>query len=382
MHVGNLLPLIVLLHSALYGHTALVLVGGATGTVGDPSGRSTERPALKAEQLQQNVAGIRAQMIQFFHNAAKYLERRGKIVPEASILADAAEDRAGNPLFRRGMDIRILDNLSWFQNVSFLEFLRRVGRFARVNDMVARDSVKTRLGPVDGAERSDAPGLSFTEFAYQLMQAHDFSVLHDNPWRCSVQVGGSDQMGNISAGIDLIRRQRAANNPKSTMKDDPAYGLTIPLLTTESGAKFGKSAGNAVWISSEKCSDLDFYQYFIRSADADVARYLRSLTLLSQSEIEEILEEHAKDKSKRIAQTCLAEEMTELVRGDDALQRAQLATQILFSIKVRDLTLDQVRFAFDKDPRLMKRAVCYLVEDFMSMEYKSKTLKPNWTLSS
>ncbi|PKI83433.1 Tim17p [Malassezia vespertilionis] len=118
------------------------------------------------------------------------------------------------------------------------------------------------------------------------------------------------------------------------------------------------------------------------SADADVARYLRSLTLLSQSEIEEILEEHAKDKSKRIAQTCLAEEMTELVRGDDALQRAQLATQILFSIKVRDLTLDQVRFAFDKDPRLMKRAVCYLVEDFMSMEYKSKTLKPNWTLSS
>lgn len=187
------------------------------------------------------------------------------------------------------------------------------------------------------------------------MQAHDFSVLHKERG-CSVQVGGSDQMGNIMAGIDLIRRQKAAqhsNKADISMREDPAYGLTLPLLTTSTGAKFGKSAGNAVWISRTMLSDFDFYQYFMRSADTDVERYLLALTLLPKEEIHEILSKYTENKAKRFAQTRLAEEMTEMVRGEDALQRARLATQTLFGTDVHSLTLDQVEFAFMNDPRLV-----------------------------
>lgn len=197
--------------------------------------------------------------------------------------------------------------------------------------------------------------MSFTEFSYQLMQAHDFSVLHKER-ECSVQVGGSDQMGNIMAGIDLIRRQKAAQHTKkadNNMREDPAYGLTLPLLTTSTGAKFGKSAGNAVWISQTMLSDFDFYQYFVRSADTDVERYLFALTLLSKEEIQEILSKHAENKAKRFAQVRLAEEMTELVRGEDALERARLATETLFGTDVQSLTLEQVEFAFKNDDRLV-----------------------------
>lgn len=197
--------------------------------------------------------------------------------------------------------------------------------------------------------------MSFTEFSYQLMQAHDFSVLHKEKG-CSVQVGGSDQMGNIMAGIDLIRRQKAAqlsNRAEVCMREDPAYGLTLPLLTTSTGAKFGKSAGNAVWISSTMLSDFDFYQYFLRSTDEDVERYLLALTLLPKEEVQQILSTHAENKAKRIAQIRLAEEMTELVRGEDALQRARLATQTLFESDIHSLTLKQVEFAFMNDPRLV-----------------------------
>ena len=358
MHVGNLLPLLALLHCALHGHTALVLVramliqiGGGTGAIGDPSGRSTERSALDPAQLAKNVASIRAQMYQFFHNAAAYLERRGLRESQANqYTGDAKVGPTGEHLFTSGLDVRLVNNISWLQPVSLIEFLTNVGRYARVNDMMARDSVKNRLTPAE-SEGSSAPGLSFTEFTYQLLQAYDFSVLHREPYHCSLQIGGSDQMGNISAGIDLIRRQEASKG--ADIREDPAYGLTLPLLTTANGAKLGKSAGNAVWISPELLSDMDFYQYFLRSADADVERFLRSLTLLPTQRIDEVLAEHDKDRSKRLAQETLAAEMTELVRGDTALQRARVATKVLFGTRLNDLRAGDVIFAFENDARLV-----------------------------
>lgn len=217
-------------------------------------------------------------------------------------------------------------------------------------------SVKSRLFPLEGGPATT--GLSFTEFSYQLMQAYDYCYLHER-MGCSVQLGGSDQMGNIMAGIDLIRRQRAAHVQNDKMSDlsmraDPAYGLTLPLLMTSSGVKFGKSAGNAVWISPALLSDLDFYQYFVRSADADVERYLTSLTFMPLEEIKQVMILHSQDRSKRVAQICLANEMTELVRGPDALRRAQLATKVLFDTDVNALTLEQILYAFEGDPRLVR----------------------------
>ena len=292
-------------------------------------------------------------MYQFFHNAAAYLARRNLLCAKPHDFISKGCHAQDEPLFQDTLDVQLINNLDWFRHIHFLDFLSSVGRFARVNDMLARDSVKSRLTSQNGATTS---GLSFTEFSYQLMQAYDFSHLHDKK-ACSVQLGGSDQMGNIMAGIDLIRRQRAeqekgaANDP--SMRADPAYGLTLPLLTTASGAKFGKSAGNAVWVSRSMLSDLDFYQYFVRSSDADVERYLLSLTLMSHEEIAQVMAQHVDDKSKRFAQTRLADEMTELVRGHEACQRAQLATKLLFNTDVQGLTLDQVTFAFQDDPRLV-----------------------------
>lgn len=328
----------------------LTKIGGGTGAIGDPSGRSTERSALDAAQLATNVASIRAQMYQFFHNAAAYLQRRGLYKSETN---ECTTENSGGPtgehLFSSGLDIRIVNNATWLKPVSMIEFLSNVGRYARVNDMMARDSVKNRLAPGDNG--AGAQGLSFTEFTYQLLQAYDFSVLHREPYHCSLQIGGSDQMGNISAGIDLIRRQEAAKG--ADIREDPAYGLTLPLLTTANGTKLGKSAGNAVWISPEMLSDMDFYQYFLRSADADVGRFLRSLTLLPVERIKEVLEEHEKDRSKRHAQEVLAAEMTELVRGEDALRRARVATKVLFGTRLDELQTKDVLFAFKNDPRLV-----------------------------
>ncbi|WFD36486.1 tyrosine--tRNA ligase [Malassezia cuniculi] len=345
LHVGNLLPLLGLLHFARHGHRALVLVGGATGAIGDPSGRSSERSALDAECLDANMRAIRKQVREFFVNANAYLARRGR---SSAKPLEVTQDAIASARLFDGLDIWLLNNLEWTQDVSVLDFLGRVGRYARVTDMLARDSVKSRLTSTDS---SGPVGLSFTELSYQLLQAFDFDVLHTK-WNCSIQLGGSDQLGNISAGIDLIRRRLAAAG--TDMKAEPAYGLTLPLLTTASGAKFGKSAGNAVWISSELLSDFDFYQYFMRSSDADVGRYMRTLTLMNHEEIEAVLAEHATEPSRRIAQTRLADEMTELVRGVDAVRRARTATGVLFGRNVSELSVDDVLSTFDGDSRLVR----------------------------
>lgn len=233
------------------------------------------------------------------------------------------------------------------------------------------NSVKNRLVPTAETDSSTGPpGLSFTEFSYQLLQAHDFSVLHNAPWDCSIQLGGSDQMGNIMAGVDLIRRQRFASatasstgsSPESvesenTIAESPAYGLTLPLLTTSSGAKFGKSAGNAIWLSNSLLGDYDFYQFFLRTTDADVSRYLRALTLLPLPHIEEVLTQHGQDPARRIAQRALADSVTEMVRGETGLERAKVASKLLFEKggdEKMQLKVSEIVHAFEGDSRLVR----------------------------
>ncbi|PWN35288.1 tyrosyl-tRNA synthetase [Meira miltonrushii] len=345
LHVGNLLPLLAALHFVRHGHKAVILIGGATGSIGDPSGRSTERQSLSIEALNHNVNRITQQVQQFFQKAREY----GNTHHLKDLSDKSLEDR-----------ISVVNNATWYEGVGILDFLREVGKHARITSMLARDSVKSRLQPDKDGHRQD--GLSFTEFSYQLLQAYDFSVLHRQPWGCTVQLGGSDQMGNIMAGVDLIRRQKALTTSESEVnieEDDiakdqqlPAYGLTLPLLTTASGAKFGKSAGNAVWLDVEKCSHYDFFQYFYRARDDEVGLYLKTLTLLPLEKVQSILNAHDQDKSKRLAQRALAEHLTELIRGSKALQDAQVATKVLFETELSGLTTEMVCNAFANDERL------------------------------
>jgi tyrosyl-tRNA synthetase len=287
LHVGSLLPLTVLRRFQKAGHRPIALVGGATGMVGDPSGKSEERNLLSKEQLAVNVAGIRRQMEQF-------LDFEG---PNAAI---------------------VVNNFDWMCNFTFLDFLRDVGKNFPVNVMLSKDSVKSRL--------DSTSGLSYTEFSYMLLQAYDFAYLakqHD----CLLQIGGSDQWGNITAGIDLGRRMYAMQ----------LFGLTCPLLLTSDGRKMGKTEKGAVWLSSDKTSPYAFYQYFVNVADADVLMTLRFLSDVSHEEIES-LEAATRDKPhERLAQKRLAESLTELVHGASGLQSAQKATQTLFGAEIENL---------------------------------------------
>ncbi|GAC95728.1 likely mitochondrial tyrosyl-tRNA synthetase [Pseudozyma hubeiensis SY62] len=296
LHVGNLLPLLTLVHFARFHHNPIVLVGGATGSIGDPSGRSSERNALDASTLQRNVAAIGQQIRDFFSRAKDFLAESGSEF-------DAS--------------VTMMNNYEWMSRFTLLDFLSTVGRHSRMTSMLSRDSVASRLSP-------GAAGMSYTEFSYQLLQAYDFSFLHTHH-SCTVQIGGSDQLGNITAGIDLIRRT------SPTSLETPAYGMTLPLLTTSSGEKFGKSAGNAVWLSKGKTSDWKFYQFFLRSSDAEVERYLKCLTLLPVGEVERLMQEHEGRKKERKAQTALADHMTRLIRGKDAVRRCRLIAEVLFS---------------------------------------------------
>ncbi|SPO26171.1 related to tyrosyl-tRNA synthetase, mitochondrial precursor [Ustilago trichophora] len=321
LHVGNLLPLFTLAHFARYDHKPIVLVGGATGSIGDPSGRSTERNALDKKVLEANVEGIKRQLKAFFANVHEYYSEKGETIGNSKESSTAQG-------VQLGMGIQLMNNYDWTKDVTLLDFLGSVGRHARLTQMLARDSVASRLSPQtppsSDSSPSSAGGMSYTEFSYQLLQAYDFSHLHTTS-SCTVQIGGSDQLGNITAGIDLIRRTTGLSH------DDPAFGLTLPLLTTSSGEKFGKSAGNAVWLDGDKTSDLDFYQFFLRSTDADVGRYLRCLTLLDVEYVDEVLGLHEGEKKKRLAQRVLADHITSLIRGKAAAQKCKALTDILFS---------------------------------------------------
>ena len=281
LHAGNLLGQISLRRFQMLGHRPIVLAGGATGMVGDPSGRSEERNLLDADTLNANVAKIKAQ-----------LER----------LLDFG---AGST------QATLVDNADWTRNVPVLEFLRDVGKHITVNQMMAKDSVKSRL--------SDENGLSYTEFSYMLLQANDFRHLcefHD----CELQMGGSDQWGNITAGIDLIRKRLGRT----------AYGLTWPLLTKSDGSKFGKTADGAVWLDAKKTSPYQFRQFWVQIADDDIERYLPQFSLKSLDEVASLIEQQRANPAARPAQRALANELTSLVHGTEAAQAAEDAAGILF----------------------------------------------------
>jgi len=325
LHVGHLLPLLSLYHFHLHGHRVIPLIGGATGLVGDPSGRDTERPLSELFKVEHNVNALSTAVLDFFKNAAKYATSRH---PELA--------------FQISTMPKVHSNLEWFQGMGLLEFLRTVGVHARVNTMIARESVQTRL--------ASQQGISFTEFTYQLLQAYDFFTLHKNSG-CTIQIGGSDQWGNILAGIDLINKVDPLLGPDGA-HEEKVFGVTTPLLTTPSGAKFGKSAGNAVALDKRVTSVFDFYQFFLRTPDSHVGKYLKLFTLLPLSRIQDVIQKHGVNPEWRTAQRLLASEVTELVHGEEAVHKAQIVTQLLYEKDLQKIAAKDVLNALQGDPRL------------------------------
>ncbi|MCR9119691.1 MAG: tyrosine--tRNA ligase [bacterium] len=298
LHAGSLLPLMTLRRFQKFGHRPIALVGGATGMIGDPSGKSKERNLLDADQLAANVAGIEQQMRTFLD-------------------FEAGDSSA-----------KLVNNFDWMRDFSYLAFLRDVGKNFPVNVMLAKESVKNRIG-------RDDVGISYTEFSYMLLQAYDFVHLN-REFGCELQFGGSDQWGNITAGIDLARR----------MHGQQLYGVTCPLLTKSDGEKMGKTNDGALWLSPEKTSPYQFYQYWINVADEDVGKCLRFLTELSQEQVEALDASREADPGRKESQRTLAAEVTRLVHGDAGLAVAEKASSVLFGgseiTDLSDLQLGQI----------------------------------------
>ena len=282
LHVGSLVPLLALRRFQLAGHCPIAVAGGATGSIGDPSGKMTERQLLGRDVLAANIASMKTQL-------ARWLDF----------------DSKANPA-------RLVDNADWTAPVSFLDFLRDVGKHFSVNMMVAKESVRARM-------EDREVGISFTEFSYMLLQAFDFYVLRRD-YNCELQIGGSDQWGNITAGIDLCRKKLGKT----------VYGLTLPLITNADGTKFGKSEAGAVWLDSKRTSVYKFYQFWIRTDDRDVVRYLKFFTFLSREEIDALEKQHAERPEARIAHKALAKSVTSLIHGEHAATEAIRASEILF----------------------------------------------------
>ena len=297
LQAGNLVSIMVLRRFQQAGHKVIALVGGATGLIGDPSGKSAERNMLTLEQVEENKRGIR-------DNLSRILDFDG---PNAAIM---------------------VDNYDWYKSTSAIEFLRDIAINFRVPQMLAKESVKKRLEASEGA-------LTFTEFSYQILQGNDFLHLYDN-YGCRLEVGGADQWGNITAGTDLVHRMRGKT----------AYGLTFPLLLDSAGRKFGKSEGNALFMNGDMTSVYDWYQYFLRAADADVIRYLKVFSLKSLEEIAAREEQMKANPEARIPQKALAEEITLLVHGEAGLKTAQGATQTLFGGSIEGKTADELETIF------------------------------------
>lgn len=301
LHVGSLLVILALARLQRFGHTPIAIAGGGTGMIGDPSGKTAERQLLSLEQIEENLAGIRGQLERFLDFNAP---------------ANAA---------------RIVNNAEWLTTISLTTFLRDIGKHFTVNAMLAKESVKRRIESEDG--------ISYTEFSYSLMQAYDFLVLHDR-YGCTAQMGGSDQWGNIVAGIDLIRKLRGAR----------AYGLVMPLVTTASGVKFGKTEAGAVWLDPARTSDFQFFQFWLNTDDRDALRYLKFFTFLSEAQVAALEAELAAAPEKRVAQRELAREVTKMVRGDAAVARAERASAILFGGRMADARADDVLEVFAEVP--------------------------------
>ncbi|MCR5890173.1 tyrosine--tRNA ligase [Hymenobacter sp. J193] len=288
LHIGNLATIMLLVHLQRAGHRPLALVGGATGMIGDPSGKSAERNLLDEEALRRNQAGIRAQLEKF-------------------LVFDDSPTGA-----------RVVNNYDWFKEFGFLQFLREVGKHLTVNYMMAKDSVKRRIS---GNEDSGAEGLSYTEFSYQLLQGYDFFHLYKE-LGTTLQMGASDQWGNITTGTELIRRMSGG--------EGKAYALTGQLITKADGTKYGKSETGTVWLDASMTSPYQFYQFFLRAEDADALRLIRVFTLLSQEEIEALEAEHARAPHLRVLQKALAKDVTIRVHGEAAFNGALSASEVLF----------------------------------------------------
>ncbi|XP_058799379.1 tyrosine--tRNA ligase, mitochondrial isoform X2 [Phymastichus coffea] len=310
LHVGNLLVLMNLLHWQRGGHQVIALVGGATGLIGDPSHRTSERIAMDDIVLKRNIESIKQNIITIFDNHAKYFWQN-------------------NPYPLK--PIMIVNNIDWYKDVKVLDFIKNIGIHFRMGTMLIKTSVQSRL--------ESKTGMSFAEFTYQILQAYDWLCLLKN-YGCCFQIGGSDQLGNIAAGHELISRT----------EKNRVFGFTLPLITAEGGKKFGKSLNNAVWLSHHKSSSFEMYQYFIRTADADVENYLKLFTFLPLKQITYIMKEHEKEPDLRKAQQILAEHVTLLVHGEEGLLAAQNATLLLYDKSIESLstmTQDQIALAFE-----------------------------------
>lgn len=302
LHIGHLLPIIMLRRFQLAGHQPIALIGGATGMIGDPSGRTSERQLQSLETVQENVEAIKKQI-------ASFLDLEGE---NAAIL---------------------VNNYDWTHNLSVLDFLRDFGKHFGVNYMLAKDTIASRL----------ETGISYTEFSYTILQAMDFNHLFKE-YNCRLQVGGSDQWGNIISGLDLIRKLHGP--------EEKVYGLTVPLVTKSDGTKFGKSAGGAVWLDPTKTTPYEMYQFFINTADEDVINFLKIFTFLDKEEIDALEEKVKTEPHLREAQKALAKEVVTFVHGIKAYEQAVKITEALFSGDVIDLSKDEIETAFKGVPSI------------------------------
>ncbi|MDO4680547.1 MAG: tyrosine--tRNA ligase [Aerococcus sp.] len=318
LHIGHLIPFMVLKRFQLAGHHPVIVIGGLTGSIGDPSGKSEERQLQSMEQVQHNAEKLTAMMNKLF------IDR----------------DQTG--------DFQIVNNYDWTHQLTLIDFLRDYGKLFNVNTMLNKDIVASRL----------EVGISYTEFTYQILQAMDFLHLYQEK-NVRLQIGGADQWGNITGGLELIRKVEGP--------DAKAFGMTIPLLLKSDGTKFGKTAGGAVWLDPEKTSPYEFYQFWINQQDSDVIRYLKYFTFFSKEEIEALAKKVETEPEKRTAQKALATEMTLFVHGEEGLKDAQTITDALFSGEIKALNAKQIEQGFGKMPgetisQEQKDIVSWLVE--------------------
>ena len=285
LHIGSLVPIMLLAHFQKSGHQPIALVGGATGMIGDPSGKSSERNLLDEATLKKNESCIKEQLSQFL----------------------SFDDKFSNHAI-------IKNNYDWMKDFSFLDFIRDIGKHITINYMKSKDSVKNRIDSDSGS------GMSFTEFTYQLVQGYDFLFLN-REYNCSIQMGGSDQWGNITTGMELIRR----------IDNSKGYALTCPLITKSDGSKFGKSEGGNIWLDPKKTSAYKFYQYWLNSSDEDAKNYIKIFTFLDQNKIEKLISEHNAEPHLRVLQKALASEVTRMVHSQGELDNAEKASRVLFS---------------------------------------------------
>jgi len=301
LHVGSLLPIMALARLQRFGHAPIVVVGGGTGLIGDPSGKAAERALLTVAQVEANVEALRRQL-------SRFLDFGSGQTPA-----------------------RLMNNAEWLTRLTALEFMRDVGKYFTVNAMLAKESVKRRLEGHDG--------ISYTEFSYLLLQAYDFLELYDR-FGCTLQMGGSDQWGNITAGMDLIRRLRGAR----------AHGLVLPLVTTATGSKFGKTEVGTIWLDRELTRPYEFYQFWLNTDDRDAVKYLKFFSYLSQEHIAELDVATAREPERRHAQRELAQQVTRLVHGEEAVRDAEAAAQTLFSGDISGMSVSQLLQVFPNVP--------------------------------